>query len=556
MKTPNIIHIILLVLITYAMGATNQDDEHILNIKCATYQTNNRKIVKDRKLADITDFDRPILPLQQSSATGRFLVHYDINGGNAVRNEDENKNGIPDYVDSVCYYFEHIHDIEVNQMGYLEPAKDNGKDGSDAFDIYLLNIGKGDIDNPGLYGYTVPDDAIPGGNPQRVRYTAYIVMDNDYSERDSSYLKNGQKYRTYSDTSYLGMKITAAHEYHHAVQFMYGEDVTAPSINEMTSTWLEYRLFPETQDYLQYVRYLFKNPNTYNFGNGNSVTGYLYSIFGQYLFRYFGDSLQLRMWELISQGKQSYDALDKALVERNTNMEAEWCNFMNWMYYTGERDNESGFDHAEDFPEISFYREIVFFPPSYTSSSGLVAYEFRFYRIIFEKEDENATADIFDEVITNTDLRAAVFQSDYEMPYILSVIDQSEPDYSRLGSLNYYYKVDKPKENICEIPFISEGELTNSICYAFPNPFKDYQDEVIFFPAPHDSEIGSFATVQLMDINLNEVLNTELQVTINQGKRVMEYNLSNINIGSGVYIFTVSNEGTECSGKIAIIKSN
>jgi len=555
MKSLKLIHIILILLISNAVQAENHDDEPFLNIKCATFQTNNKKIVKDRQLSEITDFDRPSLPLAQSSSSGRFLIHYTIEGSNAVNKEDNDNNGIPDYVDSVCYYFEYVHEVEVNQMGYLEPAADNGKGGSDAFDVYLLNIGKGDIDNPGLYGYTVPEDEIPGSHPDRIKYTAYIVMDNDYSQRDSSYLSNGNKYRTFSDTSYLGMKITAAHEYHHAVQFMYGEDVTAPSINEMTSTWLEYRVFPETRDYLQYVRYLFKYPNAYNFGNGNSVTGYLYSIFGQYLYRYYGDSILFRMWNLISQNKQSYDALNIALNEKNTDLASRWCDFMNWIYYTGERDNKTGFDNADEFPKISFYREDKFRSPAFTSSSGLVAYEFRFYRIIFESENEKTTPDIFDEVITNTDLRAAVFQSDYEMPYLLSVIDQSESDYTRIGNLDYYYKVDKPKGNICDVPFITEGELTNSICFAYPNPFKYYKDNTIYFPAPHDSEIGSYASLRIMDINLNEAVFTDLKVVINSEKRVMEFNPDSYNLSSGVYIFTVSNSKSECSGKIAIIKS-
>ncbi len=527
----------------------------IFTIKCGTFIPNNSKIVLDKQLAKISDDERPILQKEQSSGSGRFLVHYDISGKNAVNSEDADNNGVPDFIDSVCFYYEYVYNMEVNQLHYREPATDGGRGGSDAFDVYVLNIGQGTPNNPGLYGYTVPEIELPGGLPSRQRYSSYIVIDNDFSQRDSSYTDTGKKYATFRDTSFLGLKITIAHEYHHAIQFMYGEDATAPSINEMTSTWFEYRIFPETNDYMQYVEYLFEHPESYTFGNGNPITGYLYSIFGQYAYRYYGDSLFLRMWEIIATGVQSYAALDDALKEKNTNLASAWCDFMNWLYYTGERAKKDyGFDHAVEFPLIKFFKDVNFSTPAYTNSGNLLSYAFRFFRLTLQNFDISKSPNIFDLVITNTDIKSAIFQSEHTKSYLLTVTDESRQGYELIGNTGFYYHIAQPEGDICHQSYIKEGDITQSICYAYPNPFLINSDESIFFPAPHDALFGSDVHLILMNDELLKVYEGNLQVVANNDKRVVELPRSYlINIGSGIFIFKVSDDISECSGKIAII---
>ncbi len=536
-------------------GAIGTDD--FLESKCGTfYPGGSKNIARERKLSEISAYDRPILQKKQSSPSGRFLVHYDITGTNAVNLKDENANGVPDYIDSVCYYFEFVHNLEVEQLKYLDPAKDNGLGGSDAFDIYVLNIGRGTVNQPGLYGYTVPEIKLPGGIPSRQRYSAYIVIDNDYSQRDSSYTDNGNKYATFRDTSMLGMKITAAHEYHHAVQFMYGEDRTAPVMNELTSTWFEYRAFPETKDYMQYVEYLFKYPNSYNFGNGNAVTGYLYGIFGRYLHKHYGDSLLLRMWETIATGIQSYDALNRALIERSSTLSADWCEFMLWLYYTNERTRKDyGFVNAAEFPLMTYYRDEQFRPPSFTNSGWLSSYEYRFFKISLNSGDNNKTPDVFDVILTNTDILAAIYQSDNQKQYILSVTDNPLPGYSEIGTTGYYYNVVQEKDNICEQPILREGIITHSECYAFPNPFVFSKEDKIYFPVPLEADIDTEVELYLMDNELNKIYEGVSRVTVRGERRVIEFNPHSLNnISGGIYLFRVIGQSKECFGKIAIIK--
>lgn len=525
-----------------------------LDSKCGTFSPDVHNIAVQKGLTILNDDNRPTLAKVQQSSSGRFFVHYDTIGINAVKKLDANGNGIPDYIDSVCYWIDYVHDFQVNQLGYLAPALDSGLGGTMGFDIYVMNIGEGELYSPGLYGYTVPEKQLPGGSQSRPKYSAYIVIDNDYSERDSSVTTSGVKYRTFSDTSYLALKITLAHEYHHAIQFMYGEDNSAPSMNELTSTFMEWRLFPETKDYYQYVRHLFKKPESYPFGKGNPVTGYLYSIFGKYLYKHFGDEPLKSMWELISTGVQSYDALDRSLVAFNSGLSEEWCNFMPWLYYTGERANGTGFDDAKDLPLVSFFRDEEFVQPGFTASAGLLSFEFRFFRVRLEKQLLDKTQSTFDLILTNTDKRSAIFQSDYEMPYVFSLMNKSESGYTKIGDSDFFFRLLQDKGNICVHPYYSAGIITQANCFAYPNPFIVERENSIYFPAPFDAAPGEKINLVLYNSESRLIINNDFTVTVHGDNRVVEFNPVNQNLHSGVYIFKTSKGATNCMGKIAIIK--
>jgi hypothetical protein len=52
---------------------------------------------------------RPVISPQEitiASPSGKFLIHYTKYGNDRVDSTDKNQNSIPDYIDSVCYYFD------------------------------------------------------------------------------------------------------------------------------------------------------------------------------------------------------------------------------------------------------------------------------------------------------------------------------------------------------------------------------------------------------------------------------------------------------------------
>ena len=119
---------------------------------------------------------------------------------------------------------------EVKKFGYRPPVSDGGRGGSKKFDVYLAQIGDGN-----LYGYCAPERRKPGF---RWLASGYCVLDNDFAEFPLSPMKSA--------------KVTAAHEFFHSIQFAYdyGEDAW---LLEATATWMEERVFDDVNDNRQYL---------------------------------------------------------------------------------------------------------------------------------------------------------------------------------------------------------------------------------------------------------------------------------------------------------------
>ena len=119
---------------------------------------------------------------------------------------------------------------EVKKYGYRPPVSDGNRGGSGKFDVYLAQIG-----DAGLYGYCAPERRKPG---YQWLASGYCVLDNDFVEFPLAPMDSA--------------KVTAAHEFFHAIQFGYdfGEDVW---LLEATATWMEEHVFDEVNDNRQYL---------------------------------------------------------------------------------------------------------------------------------------------------------------------------------------------------------------------------------------------------------------------------------------------------------------
>ncbi len=169
------------------------------------------------------------------AASDHFCFHWVESGDDAPPGSDGKLDTIPPYVQSVANVFEEVHGREHGDLGWLEPISDGELGGCtwDAWegrtDVYLKDLGE-----LGLYGYAAPD---PGQGTQHPH--AFLVMDDDYAEYG------------YADPM-KPLKVTAAPEYNHVLQYAY--DVLQDKwMFESTATWMEEKVYPEVDDYLQYV---------------------------------------------------------------------------------------------------------------------------------------------------------------------------------------------------------------------------------------------------------------------------------------------------------------
>lgn len=141
---------------------------------------------------------------------------------------DTDGDGLPDWVLQNRQVFEQVWHRIVFQLGYRPPrpddaAKNHGPD--ERTDIYLAELGQ-----YGMYGYCTMDDA--------AEQAAYCVVDNDFEN--------------FVAPPEQSLRVTAAHEFFHAVQFAYRVDGDY-WLMEGTAAWVEDEVYDNINDNLQYL---------------------------------------------------------------------------------------------------------------------------------------------------------------------------------------------------------------------------------------------------------------------------------------------------------------
>ena len=191
-----------------------------------------------------------------------------------------------------------VWSTEVDTLGYRAPLTDGAKGGSPLFDVYLKDLG-GD-----LYGFCAGETRV-----KKRTGSGYCVLDNDFATAQFP-----------TGTPEGNLRVTAAHEFFHAVQYAYdyAED---PWMMESTATWMEERYATDVNDNLQYLPWsqlyaphlpldLFsRTEGAYQYGNWT---------FWEYLSTNYGTRIVDRAWKqagsLRSDGdKNSIAALQKVL---------------------------------------------------------------------------------------------------------------------------------------------------------------------------------------------------------------------------------------------------
>ena len=145
------------------------------------------------------------------------------------------------------------HSIPLDKNG---PLDENGNPVT-LYNIYFGLLKDGFYE---YYGLTVPIDDIP--SIPGINYTSYMEVHKDFAGFPSEGLS--------------GLKVTAAHEFHHAIQFCYNVRNGDKFFWEMTSTWIEDFIYPEINDYYQYLPYFFSSVSNTRFDIFNfSSNGFL-----------------------------------------------------------------------------------------------------------------------------------------------------------------------------------------------------------------------------------------------------------------------------------------
>jgi hypothetical protein len=183
------------------------------------------------------------------------------------------------WVDKMLRMMNAVWDYEVKKLGYRAPVSDGsrGGGGTGRFDVYLK-----ELYHQGLYGETVAERPSPDNLR---RYSAYLLLDNDF------------KRSQYGADPMQVARVTAAHEFFHAIQ--YGYDVREdPWLMESTATWMEDQFDDSSNDNRQYLPWsqLHEPGTPLDTFSDSSFEQYGNWVFFEYLSEHYGRGIVRKVW--------------------------------------------------------------------------------------------------------------------------------------------------------------------------------------------------------------------------------------------------------------------
>ncbi len=230
-----------------------------------------------------------------------FCIHYVGSGVDAPDMTDAGGDPAPDYVETMLAVFESevlpcengtaagacgLDAAGVNGtlpgQGWRRPPADGTLGGDARMDVYIAELGNRPAG--GLYGAVVPDDGQTG--PVQ---TAWQIMDDDYDPSEFS-----------GSSGMAALRVTAAHEFHHAVQLAYDARVDSWMF-EATATYLEDLVYPGVNDYFQYLTDwtpLAAQDRPMAAEDDTDLKRYATAVWTQWLHARFGPGAVRRAWEV------------------------------------------------------------------------------------------------------------------------------------------------------------------------------------------------------------------------------------------------------------------
>jgi len=204
------------------------------------------------------------------------------------------------WVDLTLQRLQRTWRVQTGRLGYRTPLKDDRRGGNELFDVYLKDVG-----SVGLYGYCAAESRV-----QRFLAAGYCVLDNDFAATQ------------FPSPPRKSLKVTAAHEFFHAVQYAYDAEDDR-WLMEATATWMEERVADNANDNRQYLPYgQLRDPSSpLDSYGGSALDQYGNWAFFEFLSKRFGPKVVRNIWDKMAADKKSPDfystqAIVKVLANR------------------------------------------------------------------------------------------------------------------------------------------------------------------------------------------------------------------------------------------------
>jgi hypothetical protein len=484
-------------------------------------------------------FARPSMQASVLSPSGHFRIHFDTTGVNTPALIDENDVRLPNtaraYVDSAAAIFDYVWDQEIGVLGYPAPPPDRGAGGGDEYDVYVMEF------NRNLYGETVfgDEDQLDSLRPNPT-YMSYMEVDNDFV----GYFTQGLQ----------ALKVTAAHEFHHAIQVgNYGFWQDDTYYYELTSTWIESTVFQNIHDYYQYLPTYFANTSV-PFNVANGYVEYGRALWGRFIEKSFGQWMMKRSWEYISSMRPLW-AIDASLKDGGSEFIREFPEFALWHFYTGPRaDPKDYFIDGSSYPEVRPVVILDFIPPSATISYTARDLSIQFFQVVMG--GGGSTSDTTSIALTNINLPAAEQGGDhlYSLTYSITSAPVDESYETLPNGLKVKLIVDDPT-SWKSIAIVNSGINLAGQSFPYPNPFIIGMSSGVSFPV--DVTQQTSVTLNIYSSSLDLVC-SRVEDPVNQfGRQVVVWDGKNSSgrvVSSGIYIYRIVSADKEYEGKIAVVR--
>jgi hypothetical protein len=486
-------------------------------------------------------FGRPVTETNMISPKGYFRVHYDtsITSNHTPSLEGISGNGVPDYIDSVAAIFDHVFEFYTDVLGYGSPEAYGTFDPITVdtlrYDVYVRSLSNLGFSN--LYGFTAlygtridDEDPVP-------RFRTFIVIDHGYQEFPTRGLD--------------GLRVTAAHEFHHAIQIgAYASWISVSTdrpvrfFYEITSTWLEDVVYPEINDYYHYLPDLFR-PSVYNFPFYSGFGLYMYAraIWGHMIERRYGRDIMRETWEYI-RTKDPLDAIDRALRDHGATFQQELAEFYLWKFYTGTRAHpDKYFIDGADYPMLTEKSSAELFNEAMFRDVSVSSQTLHYHSLA------TGEADTVFLLIGNVDDNTNEEDNFYE----LRIYSRQRPNSIPVGNGLWYELISNDPSVWKVIPVYSERPVADGRVQHYPNPFNTGQASSVSFVVDTEEDVE----LTILTPNMRLVYRNVIRPEHAFGRPVVRWNgrdERNRQVASGVYVYLLNYGDTLQKGKITVIR--
>ncbi len=476
--------------------------------------------------------------LQTSVLAGSFRVHYDTVGNNTPALLDPGGNRIPGTaracVDSIIAILSYVVPVETGTLHYPPPISDGSLGGGPEYDIYVMELGA-------MYGYTTPDESIvPGG-----RTASSMTIDNDFVF-----------VRPDKNRGIPGLKVTIAHELHHAIQIgNYGYWDQDPFFYEITSTWMEDVVYTEVNDYYNYLSAVwshFRSPET-PFTSGDMIM-YSRAIWGHYVSARFGIDVMREIWEKTRLLRPQL-AIDQALREHGMDFAGAYAEWSIWNYFTGSRAKSGSY-----YADAADYPRIIQSPLEFTGASRDVPGSLRSLGTHYAQVERGT--DTMTVMVCNVYLGGTTLASIPLLPYTLRLRSTRVDDSYKSTPIGIYSKLDVADMSLWTTYYLGDtvrpynDPSSFSSERPFPVPFHPGRMPYVYIPVEGvDRQKGSLYVFSASADLVTSM--TDISSTTHLDRQMFTWN-GRTNDGTfaptGVYLFVIELPGGRVTGKIPVVR--